>query len=168
MPEERKAPSNDFICQCIIYDYQEKEILYTQCMAQSTATWFSCDHTFKVAANIGLLRPSDRKWERQYDSMFAVLNEDGIVLAWQLTKGTAFENLKDLLTNLKQRFDQQKRNVKLCVIDNCCSWRGKMQQVFGSEMEVKLDLFHAVQRVVRCIPKRHPHLPIVVVKLSGS
>ena len=73
MPEEFKAPSNDFICKCIIYDYQEKEILYTQCMAQSTATWFSCDHTFKVAANIGLLRASDRKWEKQYDSMFAVL-----------------------------------------------------------------------------------------------
>ena len=104
MPEKLKAPSNNFICQCIIYDYQEKEILYTQCMAQSTT-----DHTFKVAANIGLLRPSDRKWERQYDLMFAVLNEDGIVLAWQLTKGTAFENVKDLLTNLKQIFDQRKR-----------------------------------------------------------
>ena len=23
-------------------------------------------------------------------------------------------------------------------------------------MEVRLDLFHAVQRVVRCIPRRHP------------
>ena len=72
MPEELKAPSIDFICQCIIYDYQEKAIPYTQCMAQSTATWFSCDHTFKVAANIGLLRPTDRKWEKQYDSMFTV------------------------------------------------------------------------------------------------
>lgn len=61
MPEELKAPSNDFICQCIIHDYQEKKILYTQCMVQSTATWFSCDHTFKVAANIGSLRPSDTK-----------------------------------------------------------------------------------------------------------
>ena len=47
--------------------------------------------------------------------MFAVLNEDGIVLAWQ----TAFENVKGLLTNLKHRFDLQKNNAKLCVIDNC-------------------------------------------------
>ena len=56
MPEEFKAPSNDFICKCIIYDYQEKEFRYMQCMAQSTATWFLCDHKFKVAASIGLLR----------------------------------------------------------------------------------------------------------------
>ena len=77
-------------------------------------------------------------------------------MAWQLTKGTAFENVRDLLTNLKHRFDLQKNNAKLCVIDNCCSQRRKIQEVFGSEMEVKLDLFHAVQRVVRCIPKQHP------------
>ena len=54
--------------------------------------------------------------------MFAVLNKDGIVLAWQLTKGTASENVKDLLNNLKHRFDRQKKDVKLCVTDNCCSW----------------------------------------------
>ena len=77
-------------------------------------------------------------------------------MAWQLTKGTASENVKDLLNNLKHRFDRQRKDVKLCVTDNCCSWRGKIQQDFGSEMEVKLDLFHAVERVVRCIPKRHP------------
>lgn len=95
-------------------------MVYTQCMAQSGATsWISCDHTLKVAANIGLLRQSDKKWEKQYDSMFCILNEDGTVLAWQLTKGTAFDNVKDLLKNLKGRFDQQKNNVKLCIIDNC-------------------------------------------------
>ncbi|KAJ7373400.1 hypothetical protein OS493_012993 [Desmophyllum pertusum] len=156
MPDDLKAPSNDFICQCIIHDYQQNEMLYTQCMAQTRATWISCDHTFKVAANIGLLRQSDQKWEKQYDSMFCILNEDGIVLSWQLTKGTAFDNIRDLLNNLKGRFDQQNNNVKLCIIDNCCAWRGKLQDVFGSEMLVKLDLFHAVQRVVKCIPKRHP------------
>ena len=157
MPDELKAPSNDFISQCIIHDYNQKEMLYTQCMAQtSAATWISCDHTFKVAANIGLLRQSDQKWEKQYDSMFCILNEDGIVLAWQLTKGTAFDNVRDLLKNLKGRFDQQNINVKLCTIDNCCAWRGKLQDIFGSEMLIKLDLFHAVQRVVKSIPKRHP------------
>ena len=157
MPDEMKAPSNDFICQCIIHDYKQNEMVYTQCMAQSGATsWISCDHTFKVAANIGLLRQSDKKWEKQYDSMFCILNENGTVLAWQLTKGTAFDNVKDLLKNLKGRFDRQKNNVKLCIIDNCCAWKGKLQEVFGSEMVVKLDLFHAVQRIVKCIPKRHP------------
>ena len=154
MPDDLKAPSNDFVCQCIIHDYQLNKMLYTQCMAQTGTTWTSCDHTFKVAANIGLLRWSDKKWEKQNDSMFCILNENGIVLAWQLTKGTAF--VRDLLQDLKGRFHQQHSNVKLCIIDNCCAWRGKLQDVVGTEVLVKLDLFHAVQRVVKYIPKRHP------------
>jgi len=32
----------------------------------------------------------------------------------------------------------------------------KLQDVFGQQLEVKLDLFHAVQRIVIKIPKRHP------------
>lgn len=155
MPDDLKAPSNDFICQCIIHDYQQNEMLYTQCIAQTSATWISCDHTFKVVANIGLLHQSDKKWEKQYNSMFCILNENGIVLVWQLTKGTAFDNIRDLLKNLKGRFDQQNNNVKLCIIDNCCALRGKLQDVFGTEMLVTLDLFHTVQRAVKCISKRH-------------
>ena len=35
-----------------------------------------------------------------------------------------------------------------------------MQEIFGSQCKVKLDIFHAVQRVVLKIPKRHPfHSP---------
>jgi len=133
MPDELKALSNDFISQCIIYDYNKKEMLYTQCMAQtSAATSISRDHTFKVAANIGLLRQSDQKWEKRYDAMFCILNEDGIGLSWQLTKGTAFDKVRDL-NNLKGRFDQQNNMVKLCTINNCCAWRGKLQDFLGSE-----------------------------------
>ena len=102
-------------------------------MAQPTATWFLCDHTFKVVPNEGLLRASDRKWEKQYDSMFAVLNEDGIVLAWQLTKGTAFENVK-------HRFDLQKNNAKLWVINNCCTWRMKNPRRFWLRNGSKVGL----------------------------
>jgi hypothetical protein len=61
MPDELKSPSNDFISLCIIHDYLAKESLYRQCMAQTTCTWFSCDHTFKIASNVGVLRKSDKK-----------------------------------------------------------------------------------------------------------
>lgn len=46
--------------------------------------------------------------------------------------------------------------VKTCYIDNCSSWRGKLQSVFTSSCDVKLDLFHAVSRVVTAMPQRHP------------
>ena len=35
-------------------------------------------------------------------------------------------------------------------------WRNKLQDVFGADLSVKLDLFHAVQRVIKKIPKRDP------------
>ena len=41
-------------------------------------------------------------------------------------------------------------------IDNCCSWRCKLKQVFGTEVSVCLDVFHAVKQISDKIPKRHP------------
>ena len=38
-------------------------------------------------------------------------------------------------------------------IDNYCQWRNLLQNVFAEELCVKLDLFHAVQRIVSKIPK---------------
>ena len=40
-------------------------------------------------------------------------------------------------------------------IDNCCVWRLLLQGVFGL-LPIKLDLFHAVQRIASKIKKRHP------------
>ena len=45
----------------------------------------SFDHSFKVAANVGFLQ-EDGIWVNQYDSLFIVLNQNGKVLTWQLTK----------------------------------------------------------------------------------
>ena len=45
--------------------------------------------------------------------------------------------------------------MKEFYIDNCCTWRKKLQQVFGPHLLVYLDIFHAVKRVSEKIPKRH-------------
>lgn len=156
VPDEYKAPSITVIRDCFIYDFEKKQQAYTHKMTQHSAEWISIDHTFKVAANIGATRKCDSRWEKQYDSMFCVMNEIGCVIAWQLTYGTAFTKVEDLLKGLERRFKQQGKNVDLCFTDNCCSWRKKLQSVFGENFTVKLDVFHAVQRTVKKIPKRHP------------
>ena len=49
-----KQPGEKIIASCIARNYFEKEHLYTKRMCQMTARkWLSCDHTFKVSANIG-------------------------------------------------------------------------------------------------------------------
>jgi hypothetical protein len=34
--------------------------------------------------------------------------------------------------------------------------RKQLHSIFGSDVPVYLDLFHAISRVTRCIPKQHP------------
>ena len=44
-------------------------------------------------------------------------------------------------------------SINTIYIDDCCSWRPKLQQCFGSGVAVKL----AVQRVTKCLLKKHRH-----------
>ena len=41
-------------------------------------------------------------------------------------------------------------------VDTCCSQRNKLQEVFGEDATVRLDIFHAEQHITRKIPKCHP------------
>lgn len=156
LPDEYQPPSITVIRDCFLYAFERKQSMYTSKMIELSAEWISIDHTFKVAANIGATRKCDARWEKQYDSMFCVMNDIGCVIAWQLSYGTAFKNVEDLLLGLKRRFHRQNKRMSLCFTDNCCSWRKKLQSVFGVDLTVKLDVFHAVQRIVKKIPKRHP------------
>jgi len=148
-------PSNDAIAQCFLKDFMEKEYYYVSEMTQLTSdVWISCDHTFKVASNIGYLR-EDNKWVRQYSAVFLVLNNEGKVLSWQFTNSTCFSYIQKLLTNLKQRFERLGTKIQKIAVDNCCQWRNKLQDIFGDEITVCLDVFHAVQRISRTLPKKH-------------
>ena len=70
-------------------------------------------------------------------------------MAWQLTMGTSFSQIEVLLNDLKER-----SNIITVYIDDCCKLRGKIQSVLGKECLVKLDLFHATQRITRTLCKR--------------
>ena len=149
-------PSNDLICRCFLTDFLENERFYLQDIQQSTASkYISLDHTFRVASNIGYMR-KDKKWVSLYNSLFMVLNEEGKILTWQLTNSTSFAHIEGLVLSLQQRFKEGGANVEFIAIDNCCQWRNKLERVFGSHDKIVLDVFHAVQRVTRKIPKRHP------------
>ena len=113
------------------------------------------DHTFKVASNIGYLRP-DGKWVTLYESIFIVLNEEGVVVAWQFTKTTSLEEEKSLLLSLKKILELPSLIV---YVDNCCQVRRQLQEIFGHDVLVK---FHTVQRVSRAMCKQHTfYLPCI-------
>ena len=88
--------------------------------------------------------------------MFCVLNHCGEVITWQLTHSVSFQSIQPILQGLKKRFDNQGEKLEEFYIDNCCSWRKKLQSVFGTTLKVYLDLFHAVKPIGEKISKKHP------------
>lgn len=147
-----KSPSNNIISKCFLATFLKNEQLYlNEILKIQAGNTISFDHTFKVAANIGFIR-EDGKWIHQYDSLFIVMNGAGHILAWQLTKGTTFSQIESLLKLLKERSP----TIKSVYIDECCKLRGKIKSALGDDVSVKLDLFHAIQRVTRTLTKNHP------------
>ena len=109
----------------------------------------------------------DGKWVTQYGS---VMNELGQVVTWQLTNSTSFDEVSLLLHDLKNRIDLPEGRHLTIYVDNCCQVKKKLQKVFGIDIAVKLDLFHAVQQITRSMSKRHAlfmHVSMILGQSSG-
>jgi hypothetical protein len=51
-----------------------------------------------------------------------------------------------LLRRLDINHPGEGRSVKVIYVDNCCSVRKKLLEIFGSHVHLKLDPFHWLQR----------------------
>ena len=143
------------MCNCFLKNFAENKRFYFYDMASlSTMQYISIDHTFKVAANVGYLRP-DGRWITEYDSLFIVLNNIGQVIAWQFTQTTSTDECKDHLSALKERLLLQGAQITELYVDNCCTVRAKLQGILGPHVRICLDLFHATQRITKAITERH-------------
>ena len=146
--------SNDLVWNCFLKNFAKNRQFYFHEMASlRTVSYITIDHTFKVAANVGYLR-QDGIWITLYNSLFIVLNNIGQVIAWQFTKTTSIDECTELLCALKSRLCEAQ--LRELYVDNCCNVRLKMQSIPGQDVLVRLDLFHAAQRITKAIRKRHP------------
>lgn len=150
-----KVPSRDIIETIFLETFGERKQFYEHFMDDLTATSISMDHTFKVSKNIGVVRCVDQKWTQQYSGLFIVLNEQGLVLTWSFTATEKFGEISHLLSSLRDRMSNKGRIVRQAYLDNCCKWSKCLEEVFGPGLDVKLDIFHGLQRITRTIPKRH-------------
>jgi len=77
-------------------------------------------------------------------------------MQWNFTKSEQFDEVKDVFKQLSERFNRQGKKISGIYTDSCCKWAWKLNNIFP-EVPVKLDLFHAVQRLTSKIPKRTKH-----------
>lgn len=62
----------------------------------------TCDDTFKISPNIGVVSEGEKtKFVTLFKNVF-VLNENSEIVDWRLTKSTAFDEISDVLTSLKE------------------------------------------------------------------
>ncbi len=154
IPRMSRFTITSIFLQCF---FCEKEEQFVDDMRRVESNgWISVDHTFQVASNIGYLR-SDHKWITQYNSVFIVMNEMGQVMSWQFTTSQSTNEVRKLLQALHYRSKQQDKMIHSIIIDNCCQWKSFLQDVFGSNVNVKLDVFHAVQRITRTLSKKEKY-----------
>ena len=157
----QQSPTRHTIEALFLRRFWETEKVYHFCMSElsisSSQPWLSCDHTFKSVANIGIVRENDGRWITQYSGLFCVLNSEGNILTWKLAKSLTFDEIKECMEHLQLRLQRNGKTLETFYVDNCCSWRKKLVGVFGPQLKVYLDIFHAVQRVAKKIPKRHPY-----------
>ena len=85
-------------------------------------------------------------------SIFCVLGDNGDILHWRFTRGQSFDEVRDIFADLRSRFITQGIQMDGIIIDNCCAWSGMFSSVLPG-VPVKLDLFHAVQRVLSVLPR---------------
>lgn len=148
-----QTPCRDTIQTIFLETFERRKLMFEAHMDSLTASSISMDHTFKVSKNIGAMRSSDNAWVQQFSALFIVLNENGLVLTWAFTEKENFEEISPLLTSLRDRLCEKSIALSHACIDNCCKWAQLLGGVFGPGLEVKLDIFHALQRITRTISK---------------
>ena len=153
--KEAVFPSAKFIEMIFLDEFYNREQYYISSIKKTTADWISADHTFKSVMNIGYPRKEDGKWINVFNALFCVLNEKGQVIKWRFTKSTKAEETEILFRELSCRLRAQRKQIQAIYVDNCCQIRKKLRAFFNDQhLQVKLDLFHAINRFLVTIPKR--------------
>lgn len=151
MCELIRFPSREFIIASYISSAKQYVSLFDMERNQLEVDYLAIDHTFKISTKIGHLDKSSKRFVKQYNSLFFAMNGKGQVLEFKLTKSTKLDEVGDLLRRINSRMQHP---LQLIMVDNCCQSALILKRFFGNQLQVKLDLFHATQRLSGVIPKK--------------
>ena len=145
-------------------DYNTHLAYYSHAVDSKKAKFcLSTDHKFKVGKHVGCL-DEGAKFVNQFGKLFIILNEDHEAVGWKLTRTTGHTEIKDLIVKVKDRIET---TLAYIIVDDCCKEKNFYRTVFGMEVEVKLDLFHAAQRIVRELPDKNSIPSLKFSKVFG-
>ena len=146
------CPSNDKLMQIFLSYYEQIKVSLDNFFSATRCRILSCDHTFKVSKHIGIIRGSDSVFVPQLQNLCVGLNENGEVVMWRLTTSTSCDEIDDLVLDFKERLTISGDTLEMIVVDDCCHVKNFYHRFFP-HVSVKLDIFHAVQRIIKTLRK---------------
>jgi hypothetical protein len=69
------------------------------------------------------------------------------VVAQYFIHGSSHDDVKKPLEDLKKRFDNLSIVVKHWTTDLCCTDAPHLKDIFGQQLQVRLDIFHFMKRI---------------------
>ena len=146
------CPSNDKLIQIFLSYYEQIKVSLDNFFSATRCRILSCDHTFKVSKHIGIIRGSDSVFVPQFQNLYVGLNENDEVVMWRLTTSTSCDEIDDLVLDFKERLTISGDTLEMIVVDDCCHVKNFYHRFFP-HVSVKLDIFHAVQRIIKTLRK---------------
>ena len=146
-----KSPSLRYIRDVFMQRFAILKKPMLKALRSTKANCLSLDHTFRISKFIQVQTSKGQNYEKATCALLLALNEKGDVVDFRLTKTESLkeDSVLDMLHDLKQ----VSPNIKLIMTDNCCHSRQILNDIF-EEADIKLDLFHGLNRVIRSIPKK--------------
>jgi hypothetical protein len=142
------SPSGRHCEDIFLHHYRNHLSFYESEMLKVIPSDMSMDHTF-YSSNLVHIRDGEST-KTQFSALFLVLDEAGRVISFCLTKTKSLEEVVGHLRELHSRAP----NAKFIHTDNCCADKRVLLEVFGEGTNVRLDIFHAMNRISRKIKKK--------------
>ena len=146
-------PTGDTIESTFLDMYMRRKNNYFSNMVRLVSS-ISVNHTFKISKSIGGFRLQDSKFINENMKLFIVLNEEGLVVNWKLTKTTAQIEIEVELKSVKSLSGAF---LKYIFMATCCGCREIYEDIFPDAL-IKLDLFHACQRITKLLTDKKSNL----------
>ncbi|XP_032240268.2 uncharacterized protein LOC5514795 isoform X2 [Nematostella vectensis] len=161
-------PSNDKLMHVFLWYFRQKKASYRAHTETLSGTTIVCDSSFSLGKRVTIKGPDDKTTdgsEMSFDGMFIALNEQGQIIEWKLDKFMPFEHKLQALKQVKERLEKRGNEISIILDPNCCQSRTKYNALFP-DVQIKMGIVHALQKVAKCLPKEHPDTLVFLHKFN--
>ena len=136
-----------------------------------TAKVFSLTKVIKLDATYEIAKIVNSVKSKMFSNCLNILNEYGQVIGYYLMTSESLQEARPMFDDVTKRLIKIRRrcpDVNLVYTDQCCSDAKFLKSVLGSNVIVKCDAFHVLQRLGRALPKKDPLFPVVMKAFSSA